>query len=289
MARKYYLKLYYEMLHDPKMQRLSDRLYRRFIECLLFAGENDKDGLLPPIDDMAWTLRADAEQLETELMELARVGVVMHDAGRWIVTKFADRQATMSKAEYMARKRADDQKQEHYDQTYTDVLPTSYQSVTNGNTDINRYKENKEIDACARALAEVAKETWAPGFNEEKFISAAYVLVERGALLEDVTGFATYWEHNGWHDSKPALKNILDHWDDYQAGRNLRKKDKTDAADLVAAIRALVSSGSDWKRARASLDADGLLAQYEALGLRWEDVRRMTEAQINRLRFEVAA
>lgn len=54
MAAKYWIKLYHEILHDPKMGRLPDNLWRRCIELFLLAGElgaevdEDDKGHLPP-------------------------------------------------------------------------------------------------------------------------------------------------------------------------------------------------------------------------------------------------
>lgn len=47
MASKYWIKLYHEILDDHKMGRLPDRLWRRVIELILLAGEQDDEGLHP--------------------------------------------------------------------------------------------------------------------------------------------------------------------------------------------------------------------------------------------------
>jgi len=39
---KLWIKLYHEILDDPKMCKLSDRLYRRVMELFLLAGETNK-------------------------------------------------------------------------------------------------------------------------------------------------------------------------------------------------------------------------------------------------------
>ena len=59
MASKYWIKLYHEILDDPKMGRLPDALFRRAIEFFLIAGERGREGDLPPLADIAWRLRAD--------------------------------------------------------------------------------------------------------------------------------------------------------------------------------------------------------------------------------------
>jgi len=130
MASKYWIKLYHETLYDRKVASLDDHLWRRVIEMFLMAGELDEGGYLPPLDDMSWTLRADKEQLETDLNELTRVGILEFKDDRYFVRKFSIRQEPMPKAEYMRRKRERGKSQEHYDS-----LPPRYQPVTAGNTE----------------------------------------------------------------------------------------------------------------------------------------------------------
>jgi hypothetical protein len=100
MASKYWIKLYHDLLDDAKMGRLRDRLWRRAIECFLMAGELDEGGWLPSLEDMAWKLmRGNEELLESELVELASVGILEQRDGRWFVTNFATRQAAVSASE----------------------------------------------------------------------------------------------------------------------------------------------------------------------------------------------
>ena len=99
MAAKYWVKLYHEILRDPKMGRLPDRLWRRVIELFLMAGENDDDGLLPDVESMAWTLRLDEDALREDLAAMAAFGIIHETDDGWCVTKFAARQAPSSSTE----------------------------------------------------------------------------------------------------------------------------------------------------------------------------------------------
>ena len=144
MATKYWIKLYHETLHDPKVARLPDNLWRRFIECLLFAGEENDNGRLPPSGDMSWTLQRDEETLIAEFDQLARYGLLDHrtdnvlDNGYWLVVNFGKRQMPLTKADYMQRLRDGHQKEEHY----------GY--VTKGNAETDKEEDkDKEIDAAA--------------------------------------------------------------------------------------------------------------------------------------------
>jgi len=102
---KYWIKLYHEILDDPKMGRLSEHLFKRTIELFLLAGEYGNGGTLPCIDDMAWRLRTDVDVLQVDLENLQVCRIVTLIDGVWIVTKFAERQRPATEAERVERYR----------------------------------------------------------------------------------------------------------------------------------------------------------------------------------------
>lgn len=92
-----WIKLHLEILDDPKMGRLSDRLWRRCVEFFLLAGKADGNtGRLPTVPEMAWALRADEQELVTELEALAKVGIVRLEGADWMVVNFEKRQKSES-------------------------------------------------------------------------------------------------------------------------------------------------------------------------------------------------
>lgn len=86
-------KVYIEILEDAKMGQLPDNLWRRVIEMILLAKRIDKDGILPGLAEMAWTLRISIEQLEADLQRLQSIHVVEIKDGNWFLINFAKRQA----------------------------------------------------------------------------------------------------------------------------------------------------------------------------------------------------
>lgn len=97
-----------------------------------------------------------------------------------------------------------------------------------------KEKENKEreniyiptdsdpIAKMKTAVSTISKETlWVK--TESLFTEAAYELIGRDAEPEQVMAFGEWWKSNGWHGGKPALQNVLDHWQDFKAGRCLRR------------------------------------------------------------------
>jgi len=134
MASFYWIKLYTEILRDPKMCRLSDRLYRRVVESFLLAGEVERDGVLPPVGDMAWILRLDEGELVQDLETLEKTGILSRmDDGAWCVTNFAERQAAVPVDERMRRMRDRKRKDEYYgdgDEVQQAAVPAPVAGVT---------------------------------------------------------------------------------------------------------------------------------------------------------------
>lgn len=121
----YWIKLYHEILDDPKIGRLRVPLKWRFVECLLVAGELGNEGLLPAIEDLAWRLRCSPDNLETDLNDLAAAGLLDITEGQWNVTKFKKRQEPSQAAIRMRRYRK--RKKEEKD-TDTDTESDTYRA-----------------------------------------------------------------------------------------------------------------------------------------------------------------
>lgn len=101
----YWIKLYLEVLDDPKMGTMSDSLWRRTVELFLLAGKTQLDGTLPGLVEMAWQLHIPTDRLQRDLDELAARGIVSQQTdGNWFIVHFADRQGPSDPAE---RKRAE--------------------------------------------------------------------------------------------------------------------------------------------------------------------------------------
>lgn len=66
----HWIKLYTEVLTDPKMGMLPEHLRLRSIELFLFAGQARQAGVLPPVKYMAWTLRCTEAELVDDLHAL---------------------------------------------------------------------------------------------------------------------------------------------------------------------------------------------------------------------------
>ncbi len=227
MASYYWMKLYIEVLDDPKMGKLSDTLWRRFFELCLIAKEFDRDGRLPPLPDVAWRLRVDEENLRQEMITLEEIGLMML-SGKWrVITNFAKRQASMSDKERVARYRKKKRRGNVY--------------VTKRNTEVEEEveqegEEEQEPDSGGRGRRpnifieyENTFGAVAPGLVDElKEFENEY----QDTWIVDAFTIARDNGARGWGYVKAILKN----WE--QNGRNGHKPDD-DLAGLRAAAEEL--------------------------------------------------
>lgn len=150
MASNLWIKLYHEILRDPKMGRLPDNVWRRAIELFLLAGELNKDGELPDTEDLSWLLhRPNIEEFETELAYLEKVTILTRLDNGWLVTKFADRQKAIGDAEraraYRDRKRKQVESQES-DEGNTPELQDNHEPITERDASVTGVTVDIDID-----------------------------------------------------------------------------------------------------------------------------------------------
>ena len=151
MSSKYWIKLYHEILDDPKMGRLDDRSYRRTIELFLLAGETDAEGELPSVEDISWRLRIPYEEITDDLTSLKEVGILSEHDGLWSVTNFSDRQSAMDGKERTRRYREEKQKEEYYG----DETVTNRHTDIDTDIDIDTDKELNNTDDTFQSVWEV--------------------------------------------------------------------------------------------------------------------------------------
>lgn len=148
---RYWVKLYTEIINDPKMGRLTDRQFRTCINLFALAGEIDQDGALPPIDDLSWRLRMQSADLAADLKALAAVGIMSFTSDAWIITKWQERQAKAPSAakekvlqrvhEYRERERNENVTTLH-NEAKRDVTPPEKNRI-----DIEKKREEREAPA----------------------------------------------------------------------------------------------------------------------------------------------
>lgn len=137
MTSYYWIKFYHEILDDPKMATLPDRLWRRFAELCLLAGRFGKSGELPDTPQLAWALRMNTDDLALDLDQLTTTGMIEQTKGGWLVVNFVKRQAAVGDAERKANERKRDKTEQYY----------SHDSVTDASRNVTqRQREITDTD-----------------------------------------------------------------------------------------------------------------------------------------------
>lgn len=144
---KTWIKLYTEILRDPKMGRLTDRQYRTCISLFLLAGQVDQNGELPDLVDIAWHLRLDETALRDDMAALEAIGILTCTDNQWNVTRFVDRQArNPSETPEEVGKRVKAHRQRSADVTpCNDTVTACNVSVTASN-DIEKKREDTDTE-----------------------------------------------------------------------------------------------------------------------------------------------
>ena len=148
MTSYQWIKLYDNILDDPKMGRLSDGAYRFCINILILAGrQENRDGSLPSLCDIAWTLRLSDEVAQSHLNELLRAGLVVSGESGIAVVGFQDKQGATDVAERMRQHRKRKQNG-HGSVTANDTqhIEDGYAIVTESNADIDIDIDNTPLN-----------------------------------------------------------------------------------------------------------------------------------------------
>lgn len=225
MASYQWIKLYDEILDDPKMGRLSDGAYRFCINLFLLASRQEaRDGSLPELTDVAWALRLPEDTAAKYWAELEKVGIVCTKDGVPTVCKFQDRQKAADGKERVKQFRDRQQRKPvtPENKPETGKEQAGNESVTESYTDIDKDidKENNiyippmpvPMTKMISSLSKASKTPYGPGFNEALYEQAASLLLKQGFTPEQVDTFPEYWLSMGWGGSRglPTIEKVVE-------------------------------------------------------------------------------
>jgi len=109
---------------------------RQFYELCLLAGKQNKDGEIPPVSQIAWSLRMTETDVQQDVDALAAIRLITATDNGYIVTNFSKRQEKATNTERVARYRESKRKDEYY---CNEDVTQMKRNVTQ-RTD-NRYRE----------------------------------------------------------------------------------------------------------------------------------------------------
>ena len=192
----YWIKVYIEVINDPKMATLPDRLWRRFFELCLLAGQlcPDKSGILPDTRQLAWMLRMNTDDMQTDLEQLAHLGLLQTIVNGWLIVNFQKRQQASTPIQRKRQQREREQKEQYY------VTDSTTKDVTKMSRNVTQSRLTEQINR-AETETEQSREDAPDPFDEtqemiesvvgvspvgQAGIDAVREIVEMGATLEDI-------------------------------------------------------------------------------------------------------
>lgn len=197
----YWIKLYHEILDDPKMATMPDRLWRRAIEMFLLAGKlsRDKSGTLPETNQLAWLLRMNTDDLSLDLKQLETAGIIKRIENGWTVTQFEKRQSAIPGAERVQQFRKRQQNEQYYgDVTTLKRNVTQINRLTESETETETETEESAIDRFSLIQKTIETITGYPP-NGAKGIDAIQEVEKMGATDDDIKA-GIQWKIDNGHN-----------------------------------------------------------------------------------------
>lgn len=153
----YWIKLYHEIIDDPKMATLPDRLWRRTVELFLLAGKlcPDKSGTLPDTKQLAWLLRIPVDDLQTDLEQLESTRMIEHVPDGWLIVNFQKRQGAASDAERKKQQRERDRKNKYYGHEDVTDMSRNVTQINRAETEQSREQIPDPFDLVQSWLEEL--------------------------------------------------------------------------------------------------------------------------------------
>ena len=148
----YWIKLYHEIIDDPKMAVLPDRLWRRFIELCLLAGRlngEEKSGILPDTRQLAWVLRVETDDLQLDMDQLSATGMIENITGGWLIKNFSKRQRALTSTERSKMRRERQRKRQYYGdatRAQRNVRQNHKHNITESESEQNQNHKEDEDD-----------------------------------------------------------------------------------------------------------------------------------------------
>jgi hypothetical protein len=91
-SKSLWLRLYTEVLNDPKVQRLDGDTFKGWVNLLCVAKESSGNGTLPTLSDIAFYLRTDANTAGQLVQRLIEAGLIDYDGERYVMHGWNQRQ-----------------------------------------------------------------------------------------------------------------------------------------------------------------------------------------------------
>ena len=197
---KQWIKFYTEALHDRKMRKLNRFDKSVFYDLLLLAGQEDDDGRLPCIDDIALELDLKPTEASKSIDKLVSIGVIkITDDNTLVITQFIKRQES-NLSGYERVKRYRDNKKTVINDNNQNVINDNAIDNTNDNAMITHDNNKNVINENA---------------NDTKMITVEEDIEEEIDIEEDINIYAPQKKQKPVKHKYGSWKNVLLTDDEY--------------------------------------------------------------------------
>ncbi len=207
-----WLRLYHDLIDDPKMLELSDGEFRHFITLLCYAGECNADGEIPfPLKNIAWRVRIDEYALRTTVEHLSNGHIHILEA-----TKKGIRFLNWWKRQRKSDDKAVQKKKERVRKMSRDMSPTE-QNRTEQNKTCTHFDRFWSAYPRKKSKGQALK-AWKKIKPSEQLLETMLSAIERAKTSADwvkdggqyIQYPATWLNAQGWEDeiSKPQSEEL---------------------------------------------------------------------------------
>jgi hypothetical protein len=150
-----WLRLYNEIIDDPKMAKLSDKSFRIFIYLMCFAQELNENGVINrPLADISWRLRMPESQVKKAINDLISLNILTVEPCLMFLN--------WDKRQYKSDDRTEQsRKRRRSESTGTDIVNQSINQSVNQSVNVRRTDTDTDTDTDTEYIP-------APIFPDEK-------------------------------------------------------------------------------------------------------------------------
>ena len=227
----YWIKFYQEVLDDRKVATLPDRLWRRFFELCLIAGEEHKDGEIPDAQHLAWRLRLATDDVTLDLNQLASVGFIDKTKDGWFVRNFAKRQSATTVTERVTQHRERLHKSQYYSHEPVTEMKRDVSQIIDIDIDIDKDKNKNGGDDFSKICKTYENEIGllSPGISDKikmaledypaEWIEAAIdiAVANNKRNWAYILGILKRWKSDGFQNQKPKEEDRIKYLKELEA------------------------------------------------------------------------
>lgn len=234
-----WLRLYTEVLNDPKVQKLDGNSFKFWINLLCCAKEYSNDGILPDVPGIAFHLRIKEETAQKYLEKMVESGLVDFEVNCYVIHSWHTRQyESDNDPTALDRKRRERDRKKNVTEMSRVTSRTCHGNVT-VTEQIPEQIPDTDTDI-ERANAPAAPSPAPQKRFQKPTLTDISEYIKQNNLIVDAETFLNHYEGNGWMVGRVKMKDwqrTIQNWNkrELEKRRDV-KKPKRDYDKLFAEL-----------------------------------------------------